>query len=148
MKGFGKLQRFIAIFIYWSLMSIPIAFLLCSIATFRTVPLPTKGSKTIPSLGQPALMHFSTSFSGKTAKCESGNGWVVISQKSEGFFPRGCGKFCVCSNLFCCPKPIWASAVCGCHDFFSLCSKYHFSYSGVPNLGCLDSFVPLLKGLT
>ena len=34
-----------------------------------TLPLPKKGSRTIPPMGQPAKMHVSASFGGNAAKC-------------------------------------------------------------------------------
>ena len=49
-------QRSFAIEIYSSAISIPIDFLLFSIATRHDVPVPTKGSNTIPFGGQVSMM--------------------------------------------------------------------------------------------
>ena len=50
-------------------MSIPTYFLFESLATTQVVPLPTKGSNTIPSGGQVESIGISINSGGYTAKC-------------------------------------------------------------------------------
>ena len=52
-------------------------------ATSATVPLPRKGSSTMPPAGHPALMQGSTSAGGKVAKCACGKGAVAMVQTSR-----------------------------------------------------------------
>jgi hypothetical protein len=58
-------------------------------ATTAVVPLPINGSRTMPPSGQPAEIHNSTSFSGKTAKCALLNFESGISHTVRRFRPLG-----------------------------------------------------------
>lgn len=87
-------SRALPLLMYSGFKSMPIKFLFRARAARAVVPLPTKGSSTMPPSGHPALIGVSTSQAGRPPYCLAENGFVGIDQTQRLPLPAGC------ANLF------------------------------------------------